>query len=177
MADIRAGGARDGEAPADGEVPEDGEVPRPDRLDSFKARLDYLFRTVHPRSGKPFTHDFVAESITANGVDISANYIWMLRTGRRDNPTLRHIEGLAQFFGVSPAFLSDTDEAEHARAQLDKLSDLAASGVQHVSMRGSHVDDTTLDTIHALMQQVLDLTSGLRRDAPASPAASADEGG
>lgn len=164
MADVSAG------KPA-----EDGKEPV-GRLDSFRARLDYLFRTVHPKDGKPFTYDFVAESITANGIDISANYIWMLRSGRRDNPTLRHIEGLAQFFGVSPAFLSDTDEAEHARAQLDKISDIAASGVQHVGMRGGHVDDTTLDTIHALMQQVLDLTSGLRRDSTPPPPPGHGEG-
>jgi hypothetical protein len=67
-------------------------------------RLDHLFRTVHPRGGGPFTPAEVAEAInTAAGEKvISSTYVWQLRTGRRDNPTLRHLSALATFFGVSP---------------------------------------------------------------------------
>lgn len=134
-------------------------------LDTFARRLDYLFRTVHPRGQRPYSYDHVAETITRDqGIDISGNYIWMLRSGRRDNPTLRHLEGLARFFGVTPAFLSDAEEAERVRGQLDKLSDLADSGVQHVALRGSSVDENTLDVIHSLLDRARDLTDGLRGD-------------
>jgi len=145
---------------------------QPTSLDTFARRLDYLFKTVHPRGQRPYTYEHVAETITSEqGIDISANYIWMLRSGRRDNPTLRHLEGLARFFGVSPAFLSDANEAERVRAQLDKLSDLAASGAEHVALRGASVDTDTLDVIHSLLDQVRELTDGLRdaRDRPAPP--------
>ncbi|MCW2539638.1 MAG: transcriptional regulator [Frankiales bacterium] len=131
-------------------------------LDTFAGRLNYLFQTVHPRGQRPFSYDHVAESITKErGIDISANYIWMLRSGRRDNPTLRHMEGLAWFFGVSPAFLSDAEEAGRVREQLDKLSTIADSGLQHVAMRGGSVGDNTLDVIHALLDQVRQLTDGM----------------
>lgn len=141
-------------------------------LSSFAGRLDYLFRTVHPRSQRPYSYDFVAEAVSAQGIDISGNYIWMLRTGRRDNPTLRHMEGLARFFGVSTAFLSDQDEAERVSGQLTKLSALALSGVEHVAMRGATVEASTLDAITALLDQVRELTSGLRPDAPPDPESS-----
>jgi len=145
-------------------------------LDTFAGRLDYLFRTVHPQGQRPYSYDHVAEAITRDqGLDISGNYIWMLRSGRRDNPTLRHLEGLARFFGVSPAFLSDQQEAERVRGQLDKLTDLAASGLQHVAMRGNTVDEDTLDVIHSLLDRVRDLTTGLRADNQDKPQQSTNE--
>lgn len=139
-------------------------------LETFAGRLDYLFRTVHPQGQRPYSYEHAAEAITRDqGIEISGNYIWMLRSGRRDNPTLRHLEGLARFFGVSPAFLSDQEEAERVRAQLDKISDLAASGLQHVAMRGNSVDESTLDVIHSLLDRVRDLTNGLRGDSQGKP--------
>jgi hypothetical protein len=64
-------------------------------------RLDHLFRTVHPKDRGPCTHAEVAEAINAAAGDsvISATYVWQLRTGRRDNPTRRHLSALAAFFG------------------------------------------------------------------------------
>ena len=138
-------------------------------LSTFAGRLDYLFRTVHPRGQRAYSYDHVAEAMSSQGIDISGNYIWMLRSGRRNNPTLRHMEGLARFFGVSPAFLSDQDEAERVSGQLTKISELAASGVQHVAMRGASVEASTLDAITALLDQVRELTSGLRADTPTDP--------
>lgn len=148
------------------ELPDDGAAPVSASLETFAARLDYLFRTVHPQGQRPYSYDFVAESVSRAGIDISGNYIWMLRSGRRDNPTLRHMEGLARFFGVSTSFLTDRDEAERVRGQLDKLHDLAASGVQHVAMRGASVNEDTLETIHTLLDRVRALTEGLRPQGP-----------
>lgn len=141
-------------------------------LSTFAGRLDYLFRTVHPRGQRPYSYDYVAEAVTREGIDISGNYIWMLRSGRRNNPTLRHMEGLARFFGVSPAFLSDQDEAERVSGQLTKISALAANGVEYVAMRGATVEASTLDAITALLDQVRELTSGLRVDSPPDPPSS-----
>lgn len=132
-------------------------------LETFASRLDYLFRTVHPQGQRSATYDRVAEVLASEyGIEISANYIWMLRSGRRDNPTLRHIEGLSKFFGVSPAFLSDQKEADRLRSQLDGIKEVADSGVQHVAMRGSDIDESTVDAIRALLARAQDLTAGLR---------------
>jgi len=147
---------------------ESGEDASTAPLDTFARRLDYLFRTVHPRGQRPYSYERVAEAVTRDqGIDISGNYIWMLRSGRRDNPTLKHMEGLARFFGVSPAFLSDAEEAERVRGQLNKLRDLADSGVEHVALRGGTIDENTLDVIHSLLDRVRDLTEGLRGDVAA----------
>src|ERR1700760_1766472 len=69
-------------------------------------RLDHLFRTRHPKDRGPFTPAEVAAAINqaAGRAVISSPYIWQLRTGRRDNPTQRHLSELATFFGVSPMY-------------------------------------------------------------------------
>ena len=77
-------------------------------------RLDYLFRTVHPKDRGPYTPAEVAEAIneTAGERVISSTYVWQLRTGRRDNPTQRHLSALAAFFGVSPMYFFQQTEAD-----------------------------------------------------------------
>jgi transcriptional regulator with XRE-family HTH domain len=75
-------------------------------------RLDQLFRTVHPKDRGPYTPAEVADAINAEARErvVSATYLWLLRTGERDNPTLRHLTAIAKFFGVPPVyFLPDTE--------------------------------------------------------------------
>src|ERR1700744_1846584 len=78
-------------------------------------RLDALFHTVHPKDRGPFTPAEVAEAINGTTGErvISSTYIWQLRTGRKTNPTHRHLVALAAFFGVSPVYFFDdiTDDA------------------------------------------------------------------
>lgn len=145
-----------------------GEAAEP--LDTFARRLNFLFQTVHPRGRRPFSNEHVAEALgREQGIDISANYIWMLRSGRRDNPRVRHVEGLARFFGVPPGFLLDTEEAERVRTQLSAFAELADNGTSHLALRAASVDERTLEAIHSLLAQVQDLTSTLRPATPQPP--------
>jgi len=75
-------------------------------------RLDHLFRTVHPKDRGPYTPAEVAGAINkaAGEKVISSTYVWQLRTGRRDNPTQKHLSALAAFFGVSPMYFFDDTE-------------------------------------------------------------------
>jgi transcriptional regulator with XRE-family HTH domain len=84
-----------------------GESREPEGL--IARRLDHLFRTVHPKDRKPYTHAEVAEAINkaAGGHVIGATYVYQLRTGRSDNPTYKHLLALARFFGVSPTYFFD----------------------------------------------------------------------
>src|SRR5262245_11519515 len=88
---------------------------------TFADRLNHLFETVHPRDRGPYSDREVADAINAesDGKRIDRSYIWMLRTGRRDNPTLKHIEALAEFFGVPPAYFFDDATAEQVARELE----------------------------------------------------------
>lgn len=85
--------------------------PRPrERL--FAERLNYLFQTVHPRDRGPYTPAEVADAINRAAEEkvISGTYVWQLRTGRKDNPTYKHLVALSRFFGVPPAYFFDDDD-------------------------------------------------------------------
>ncbi len=78
-------------------------------MDSTLAeRIDALFRS-HPSPRKrEYTYREVATSVSGeDGITFSPAYLWQLRTGAKDNPTMRHVEALARFFGVSPAYFFD----------------------------------------------------------------------
>jgi transcriptional regulator with XRE-family HTH domain len=63
-------------------------------------RLEMLFKTVQPLR-REYTNEEVARGCTEVGQGtFSKTYVWQLRTGQWDNPTKRHLEALAAFFGV-----------------------------------------------------------------------------
>ena len=78
-------------------------------------RIDRLFRTRLNPMGKEFSYRQVARAISQNGYGaeqgeaVSATYIWALRTGVKTNPTMRHLQALARFFDVSPAYFFDDE--------------------------------------------------------------------
>ena len=108
-------------------------------VQSFSERLDYLFRTVRPRN-REYTYEEIAARVRERGgEEISGTYISMLRRGLRDNPTRRHIEGLAAAFGVPPNFFFDQTAAEEIAAKLELLASMRDAGVQRVALRASEL--------------------------------------
>jgi len=88
---------------------------------SLAAKLDHLFGTVRRRNGQEFSYEEVAATISSGGVVISQSYIWQLRKGKRDNPTFKHLQALADFFGVPPAYFFDDDVTDRVNQQLEAL--------------------------------------------------------
>jgi transcriptional regulator with XRE-family HTH domain len=83
---------------------------------------------------------------------ISAVYIWELRKGVKDNPTKKHMEALASFFGVPSGYFMDDALA----ARVDKQLELAVAGrdgrLLNLALRASGLSDTSIDTILALIE-------------------------
>ncbi|MEV5777804.1 helix-turn-helix transcriptional regulator [Streptomyces antimycoticus] len=97
---------------------------------TFAARLNQLFKTVHPADRGPWTN---AE--TARAIGVSETYIGYLRKGVRDNPTLAQMQALADFFGVPAAYFVDNGEGEQVRQDLELLSKLKDMGVRQIALR------------------------------------------
>jgi transcriptional regulator with XRE-family HTH domain len=129
----------------------DGE---PRRGRSLAEKIDRLFATVHPAKGE-YTHEDVASAIRdAGGPTISATYLWQLRKGHRDNPTKRHLEALASFFGVSPAYFFDDEAAERIDAELDLLAAMRDASVRQVALRASGLSPESLGAIADMIERV-----------------------
>jgi transcriptional regulator with XRE-family HTH domain len=114
---------------------------------SFADRLNYLFETVHPAGRKPYSNPEVAAEISKSDVQISGAYLWLLRTGQRDNPTLRHIEALAKFFGVPAAYFLDDERAEEVTEQLQLLAAARDGDVREIMMRSNDLSKPDRRTI------------------------------
>ena len=117
-------------------------------------RLDYLFRTVHPKDRGPYTPAEVAEAInvTAGERVISSTYIWQLRTGRRDNPTHKHLSALAAFFGVSPVYFFQQAEADRDAVQPELAAALKNGDVRDMALRAAGLSDRALRAIRDMIE-------------------------
>jgi transcriptional regulator with XRE-family HTH domain len=121
-------------------------------------KLDYLFRTVHGPARREFSNEEVAAAITRDqDVTISASYIWYLRTGQRDNPTFKHLNALARFFGVPPAYFFDEETSARVEAELGLLTAMKDNGVRDIALRAAGLSPKSLGTINDIINHVREL--------------------
>jgi transcriptional regulator with XRE-family HTH domain len=122
---------------------------------SIAEKLDRLFRQVRPAGQAEPSYMAVAEAIRSRqGVPISHTYIWQLRTGRRDNPTVAHLTALATYFGVPVAYFLDDEQTRRIDAQLELLETIRAAGVTEIALRAADVSPRGRETISELIRKV-----------------------
>lgn len=117
-------------------------------------KLDRLFDVVRPSGAPEATYREVAAAIAARGgASISASYIWQLRTGVKDNPTIKHLQGLADYFDVSPAYFLDEHEAERIDSELEVLRTLRDAGVRTIALRAAELSPESLGLVQDLIER------------------------
>ncbi len=115
---------------------------------SLAWKLNRLFETIHPAGRDEYSPEEVARAINESGKgSISPAYIYMLRKGQRDNPTKRHLELLASFFGVTPAYFFDEEAARRIEQQLDLLAAFRDGEVRRLAARASGLSPASLTGI------------------------------
>lgn len=125
------------------------------RPGTLAEKIDHLFRTIHRRGRGEISYAEVAEGIRdRGGPTISASYLWELRTGRADNPTKKHLEALADFFGVRPSYFFDEEAATRIEQQLDLLAALRDSGVRTIALRARGLSPEGLAAIRGVIEHV-----------------------
>ncbi|MFF3911458.1 helix-turn-helix domain-containing protein [Streptomyces sp. NPDC001848] len=142
---------------------------------SLSDKINQLFASVRPEGGREYSNEQVAAAIRANGVTISQSYIWQLRRGTKTNPTLRHLEALADFFGVSTAYFLDPDAGDRISQQLQQLAEaqarLAEAGkggdVKLMAMRAGQLSDERRKQVMDLLDVVYRLEQAERGNPPA----------
>ncbi|WP_242440713.1 helix-turn-helix domain-containing protein [Streptomyces sp. CB02923] len=85
-------------------------------------KLNHLFKTVRRGNGQEYSNEHVASPIRRTGVTVSQSYIWQLRKERKTNPTLKHLQALADFFGVPAAYFFEDEVTSRVTRQLDELA-------------------------------------------------------
>lgn len=83
--------------------------------DGIAAKIEYLFNTVRRPDGREYTYDDIERG---TGGRVSRSYVWKLRNGRSQNPSLDVIEALSAYFHVPPEFFfGAVGEAEDAQRE------------------------------------------------------------
>ena len=145
---------------------------------TFAKKLDHLFLTVRPTGRRrPYSMNEVAASIAKSGHEhVSANYIWMLRKGLRDNPTLRTVEALAHFFGVPPSYFFEDDVlVPRLGTQLDPLAKMRDSCIRDFKFRAAELSPETrvaaarmIDILTEAMAKIIEVITSIEAQRRAS---------
>jgi transcriptional regulator with XRE-family HTH domain len=156
-----------------GDVQDEGLGAAAEREDSVQAstttapksladKIDHLFRSVRTRDGEMTYREASrkVDELGLPGITISPSYIHQLRSGARDNPTMRHLEALAAVFGVPVAYFFDEAVTADIDDQLELLVALRDSGVQNLALRAAGLSDRGRSLIAELIERTRDLESG-----------------
>lgn len=126
-------------------------------------KIDALFRVVRRPNREPYSHEEVARACReATGESFSATYLWQLRTGRRDNPTKRHLEALAQFFDVPVGYFFDDEQGAAITKELELLGALRDAGVRSMALRAVNLSPEGAATI----SDMIDVLARRERGSP-----------
>jgi transcriptional regulator with XRE-family HTH domain len=124
-------------------------------MPQLSAQLNHLFATV-PRPGgrELWTAEDAAAAISAAGVAMSAAYLSQLRTGKRDNPSARHLAAIARLFEVPTDYFFDQAVAEKINADLKLLAAVRDSGVQRIALRAQVLSPESLSEIAGMIEHI-----------------------
>ncbi|TDB83993.1 XRE family transcriptional regulator [Micromonospora fluostatini] len=118
-------------------------------------KINRLFEVVRRPDREQYRNDEVAAACReATGESFSATYLWQLRNGRRDNPTKRHLEALAQFFQVPTAYFFDDEQSARIAGELELLGALRDSAVRQIALRAVTLSPEGLDTISDMIEAI-----------------------
>ncbi|MFJ8313014.1 MULTISPECIES: XRE family transcriptional regulator [unclassified Streptomyces] len=135
-------------------------------VQSLAERIEALFRTVRRPDRSPYSNEEVARSCReSSGETFSATYLWQLRTGRRDNPTKRHLEALAAFFQVPVAYFFDDAASARIAEEVALLSAMRDAGVRDVALRAVSLSPDGLGTVRDLIDAIARREADRRRPA------------
>lgn len=94
--------------------------------------------------------------------------MWLLRTGQRTNPTVTHLQAIADYFEVPVAYFFDDTVADELSAELELLRSMRDNGVKQIALRASGLSPEALRAIAGLIENARSL-QGLPTDESPDP--------
>lgn len=134
---------------------------------TIAAKLEHLFRSVPGPRGEYSLEEVAAGIRARGGPTVSASYIWQLRKGVKDNPTKKHMEALADFFGIPASYFFDDEAAGRIEAELEMLAALRDAGVRRVALRAAGLSPRSLEAIQTIIEGAREV-EGLRDSSSAA---------
>jgi transcriptional regulator with XRE-family HTH domain len=121
-------------------------------------RLNKLFDVMRSQNVPPLSNAAAAAAITEKtGVSISPAYLWQLRNGVKDNPTVIHLRAIADYFGLPASYLIDSETDPSIDAQLNLLQALRDHGVRDLALRASGLTAQALNSLASMVDHARQL--------------------
>jgi transcriptional regulator with XRE-family HTH domain len=128
-------------------------------------KINKLFTIIRTPDGAQHTNNEVAVACReTTGESFSATYLWQLRTGRRENPTKRHLEALATFFDVPVAYFFDDNQGKQIQAELELLAALRNAEVCNVALRAANLSPEGLGMVKDIIDTIVKREANRRAD-------------
>ncbi|MGI5213847.1 hypothetical protein [Plantactinospora sp. CA-290183] len=130
--------------------------------ETFADRLNRLFASVVPAGRGPYTEAEVAAALASadDARTISSRYVHMLRTGQRDNPSMKVMDGLARHFGVPPGYFFDDQTAQQVTSDLERLAQIKELNEVQQALKDPKVNEIVC-AIGRLSPASLELVAGI----------------
>jgi transcriptional regulator with XRE-family HTH domain len=87
-------------------------------------------------------------------VTTSAAYLSQLRTGKRDNPSARHLAAIAGLFRVPMEYFFDEDLAARIDADMKLLVAVREAGVQTIALRAHGLSTAGLTGVADIIEHI-----------------------
>lgn len=124
-------------------------------LSGLVAQLDRLFSTIPRPDGRGlWTNEEAAAAMTRGGVQTSAAYLSQLRTGKRDNPSARHLAAVAQLFEVPVDYFFNAEVALKIDADLALVVAFRDAGVHQIALRAHGLSPEGLATVGQMVDYI-----------------------
>ena len=102
----------------------------------------------------PSFEKLATEISEATGKSISHGYLHQLCRGHRTNPTLHHLQALAEFFRVPVAFFTDDESTREIVAQYELVLAMRNSRIREICTYAPLLDREGLEEVTALVKSL-----------------------
>ena len=128
-------------------------VKQSEGLPDLAARLNHLFATVpRPDGTGLWTNEDAAAAINGLGVYLSGAYLSQLRTGKRNNPSARHLAAIARFFEVPVDYFFDPSVTEKINKQLELLAAIRDAAIGKIALRAKPLSPGGLSGVAGMIE-------------------------
>lgn len=123
---------------------------------SIAERLNHLFTAVRPAGiDREYQGKEVVAAIRAAGGEMSESYLSELRRGIKPNPTVRHLDALAEFFGVRRGYFTDDLVAQEVEAELELRIAMRKASVKDLALRVADLGPVERAAMNRLLAQII----------------------
>jgi hypothetical protein len=124
-------------------------------MPSFAELFRRLLDTKRKPNGEHYSDQEIATWCAAHsGRTFSRTYVWMLRTGRQDQPNFEHVKALAAFFSVPIEYFGTGDYARTLQHEVELVQALRSNNAKQIALRGAGLSDEATKRVLAEIDRI-----------------------